>query len=75
MYLLPLAGADDSQMFDRVFGRRYDDIGQAPQDTLLRRAIVNHILAGGQFRTAACILLPEDLNWGAKVYRTYTQPE
>jgi hypothetical protein len=69
MYLLPLAGADDSQMFDRVFGRRYDDIRQAPQDTLLRRAIVNHILAGGQFRTAACILLPEDLDWGAKVYR------
>jgi len=69
MYLLPLAGADDSQMFDRVFGRRYDDIRQAPRDTLLRRAIVNHILAGGQFRAAACILLPEDLNWGAKVYR------
>ena len=69
MYLLPLAGADDSQMFDRVFGRRYDDIRQAPQDTLLRRAIVNHILAAGEFRTAACILLPEDLDWGARVYR------
>ena len=69
MYLLPLAGADDSQMFDRVFGLRYDDIRQAPQDTLLRRTIANHILAGGQFRTAACILLPEDLDWGAKVYR------
>jgi hypothetical protein len=69
VYLLPAAGADDSQMFDRVFGRRYDDIRQAPRDTLLRRAIVNHILAGGQFRTAACILLPEDLNWGAKMYR------
>jgi hypothetical protein len=69
MYLLPLAGADDSQMFDRVFGRRYDDIRQAPQDTLLRRTIVKHILAAGEFRTAACILLPEDLDWGAKVYR------
>ena len=69
VYLLPAAGADDSQIFERVFGRRYDDIRQAPQDTLLRRAIVNHILAGGQFCLAACILLPEDLDWGAKVYR------
>jgi hypothetical protein len=69
MYLLPLAGADDSQMFDRVFGLSYDDIRQAPQDTLLRRAIVSHILAAGEFRTAACILLPEDLDWGARVYR------
>jgi len=69
VYLLPAAGADDSQMFDRVFGRRYDDIRQAPQDTMLRRVIVNHILAAGEFRTAACILLPDDLNWGAKVYR------
>jgi hypothetical protein len=56
-------------MFERVFGRRYDDIRQAPQDTLLQRAIVNHILAGGQFRAAACILLPSDLDWGKKVYR------
>jgi len=69
VYLLPAAGADDSQMFDRVFGRRYDDIRQAPQDTLLRQAIVNHILAAGEFRTAACILLPEDMDWGAKVYK------
>jgi hypothetical protein len=69
VYLLPAAGADDSQMFERVFGRRYDDIRQAPQDTLLRRVIVNHILAAGEFRTAACILLPDDLDWGAKVYR------
>jgi hypothetical protein len=74
VYLLPLPGADDRQMFERVFGRRYDDIRQAPQDTLLQRAIVKHILAGGQFRTAACILLPNDLAWGAKVYRMRASP-
>ena len=72
VYLYPLPGAGDEAMFDRVFGRRYDgdEIASAPRDTALRRAIVDHVLAGGRFRAGGCVLFPEDLDWGRKVYRT-----
>ena len=69
VYLYPLPGAGDEQTFERVFGRRFDDLGDAPRDTALRRAIVAHLRGGGHFHAGGMLLFPEDLNWGRKVYR------
>jgi hypothetical protein len=69
VYLFPLRGAGDEQLFERAFGRKYEDIRQAPRDTVLRRAVVDHILAGGHFQAGGCLLWPQDVDWGRKVYR------
>jgi len=69
VYLYPLPGASDGATFDRVFGRRYADLADAPRDTALRREIVRHVQAGGHFHGGGCLLFPEDLDWGGRVYR------
>lgn len=46
-YLLP-ALSDDKQTWERVFGSKPDDLAGAPRDTSLRRAILDHYLAGGR---------------------------
>ena len=68
-YLHPVPDANDNQLFERVFGGRFDNIDEAPRDTALRHAIVAHIKSGGSFRSGAGVLFPEDLDWGAQVYR------
>ena len=68
MHLYPLPNAGDWGLFERVFGRRYDDISAAPRDTALRRAIIDHMLAGGHFHAGGCLLFPEDLDWGSEAY-------
>lgn len=47
-YLLPTL-SDDRQTWERVFGARPDDLAKAPRDSSLRRAILDHVLAGGRF--------------------------
>ena len=69
VYLYPSPHPSDEQTFERVFGRRYENIDDAPRDTTLRRAIVQHVRAGGQFHGGVCLLFPEDLRWGERVYR------
>jgi hypothetical protein len=64
-YLLPLVEANDNQMFERVFLKRYDNIDEAPQTTSVQTAIVAHMKAGGRFRNAKAILLPKDAGWNA----------
>lgn len=39
---------DDGQTFERVFGGKPDDLTKAPRDTALRRAILDHVLAGNR---------------------------
>ena len=68
LYLLP-GGSDNRVTLERVFGTVPADLRQAPRDTALRRAIVDHLLAGGHLRAGAAFLLPEDLCWGTGVYR------
>lgn len=74
MYLLPVPRANSRQTYERVFGIAFEDlsperIGEAPQATSLQRILVQHVKAGGRWRTGACVLFPEDLHWGAQVYR------
>jgi hypothetical protein len=68
VYLLP-SRADGRNTLARVFGAVPDDLTTAPRDTALRRAILNHLLAGGHLSAGRCFLLPEDLRWGEQVYR------
>lgn len=69
VYLYPLPDAEDSQMFERVFGDRPETIESAPRDTMMRRLIVEHILAGGHFHAGGMLLFARDLDWGRRVYR------
>ena len=68
-YLHPVPNSDDQQTFERVFGRKFDDLNEAPQDTSLQRAIIKHVKNGGCWRSGGGILLPDDLKWGEQVYR------
>jgi hypothetical protein len=69
MYLLPAAG-DGRSALEWVFGGVPADLRQAPRDTTLRRALLDHVLGGGHLRGGSCFLLPADLpRWGADTYR------
>ena len=67
-YLLPLAGTDDAQFTERVFGGPVDDWDAAPQDTSLRRMAVAHVRAGGRWRCGSGFRLWADLDAPADVY-------
>lgn len=68
-YLTPLPNADDAQLFERVFGHKPDDPATLPRNTSLRRAVLEHVEAGGRFYGAGAIIFAEDLAWGESVYR------
>ncbi len=73
-YLLPIPNADDNQTFERVFGKKYDNIEDAPRKTSLQRAIIEHCQKGGHWRSTGMIYLPDDVRfWGQTVYRTQLQ--
>jgi hypothetical protein len=69
-YLYPVSKANDSQMFLRVFGsldfREHPEL--APRQTSLQRLILDHIQTGGRWRSGGCLMLPEDFNWGDRIY-------
>jgi hypothetical protein len=76
VYLLPSASSGNSTM-ERVFGRvpaTREELAALPRDTTLRRAIVDHLLAGGQIGSGRCFLFPRDFRWGAQVYRRARWP-
>jgi len=68
-YLHPVPKANDNQLFERVFGKRFENIDQAPQDSSLQRTIIDLIKAGGTWRDGGAVLFPENLDWGRAVYR------
>jgi hypothetical protein len=72
-YLAPLPNADDSQLFERVFGHKPADPSALPRDTSLRKAVLEHVDAGGSFYGAGAFMFPEDLAWGESVYRRGTR--
>ena len=69
-HLLPRPKASDGQTMERVFGSKPSDWSTAPRDTSLRRAIADHAQNGGVWRDGAGLLLRDDLDWGAQVYRS-----
>lgn len=68
VYLFPILSTEQSAL-ERVFGEVPEDLTRCPKDTSLRRAIIDHLLAGGHLRGGGCFLLPKDLSWGKQVYR------
>jgi hypothetical protein len=56
--------SDDLDPFFRVFGGKPADLHAAPRDTTLRRAMLDHTLAGGAFRQAGGFILIDGLDWG-----------
>ncbi|MBU0715379.1 MAG: DUF5596 domain-containing protein [Verrucomicrobia bacterium] len=50
-YLHPVPGASDAQTYERVFGRSYENIDEAPQTTSLQRTLVAHVKAGGRWHS------------------------
>jgi len=69
MYLVPLAGNQEDAL-EWVFDGQQADLGRAPRDTSLRRAVLNHLEAGGELGGGGCFLFPEDQPaWGTDVYR------
>lgn len=51
----PVTNANDSQMFERVFGGPVKDLASAPRDTSLRATILDEMARGRRWRTAGGI--------------------
>ena len=45
-HLYPLANSNDHQIMERVFGKRPEDLAQAPQNNSLQKAVIQHIQNG-----------------------------
>jgi hypothetical protein len=71
-YLYPTPGASNHQTYERVFDDAKIEIPTAPQRSSLQRAIVQHVNAGGRWRSGGALYFPEDLGWGEQVYRRRT---
>ena len=56
-YLYPVPGASDEQTYERVFGRYYENIDEAPQTTSLQRTLVAHVKAGGRWHSGGGFIL------------------
>jgi hypothetical protein len=69
-YLFPLP-SDGAEGMYFIFGTWKIDLATAPRDTRLRRAIIDHLAAGGLLRNGGFFLLPEDVGkFGSEPYRT-----
>ena len=75
VYLFPRR-LDENGILRRAFGALPADPARAPHDTTLRRALLERLCSGRPLtpRAGACFLLPDDLDWGAQVYRTQKFP-
>ena len=67
-YLFPIFSSGRSG-FERIFRRDVQNLSKAPRNTRLRRAVLDHLQAGGYLRGGGALLFVEDLNWGAQVYQ------
>jgi hypothetical protein len=69
MYLIPVVG-NQADVLDWVFDGAYSNPAQAPRDTALRRAVLDHLRRGGRLHGGGCFLLFADLPaWGTAGYR------
>lgn len=74
-YLFPIP-LDSRYLLSRVFGEVPDNIAVAPRKTGFQRALAEFLHGGGRLQPSGggCFLLPEDLDWGAQVYRRQDFP-
>lgn len=76
LYLYPLPNQPDSRSgLHFVFGTQDIDLAGAPRDTSLRRALLDHLEAGGRLLGGGMFLLLEDFPaFGSQVYRHMAAP-
>jgi hypothetical protein len=68
-YLFPLNARGGRSGLERIFGPYTHDLATAPRDSSMRRAVLDHIQAGGVLISGGCLLWPEHLTqWGTHVY-------
>jgi hypothetical protein len=74
-YLVPIP-SHPRYFLSQIFGEAPQDLTKAPRNTSLQRAILEFLEAGGELRPAGGggFLLPQDLDWGAQVYRRQSYP-
>ena len=60
-HLLPVLG-NENQCYGIVFGDANADISTSPRDTLLRRAIIDHVSAGNRMRSTAGFMTMAEVN-------------
>ena len=73
LYLYPLANHPNSRSgLHFVFGTNDVDPATAPRDTSLRRALLDHLDAGGRLLGGGMFLLLEDFVWHAGLPATFT---
>ena len=74
LYLYPYPSGDRSGLYF-VFGTEQVDPATAPRDTSLRRALLDHLQAGGRLITGGMFMLTEDFeNFGTQHYRSHWPP-
>jgi hypothetical protein len=74
-YLFAIGMRPDSTI-EAVLGQLPADLCRAPRETRLQRALLDILQAGGRIGHGGggCLLLPEDFDWGAQVYRRQQWP-
>ena len=69
LYLHPIPSGDRSGLVF-VFGKDDIDLNTAPRDTSLRRALLDHLVAGGSLINGGMFMLLEDFaHFGTQFYR------
>ena len=69
LFLFPIPSGDRSGVYF-VFGRDDVDVDTAPRDTSMRRALLDHMAAGGRLIGGGMFMLLEDFrHFGTQVYR------
>lgn len=69
-YLFPTEENGAASLW-RIFGESAEAMpaDDLPTDTVMRRAVVRHLKAGGALRSGGAFFLADDLPWGRQVYR------
>ncbi len=66
-YLFPHSGSKDF-LWEYVFGKKYPDPATAPQDTLLRKAVLDWIAQGNELFDLPGVMLHSPEQWGSQPY-------
>lgn len=71
LYLYPIPSGDRSGL-RFIFGKDDIDVSTAPRDTSLRRALLNHLQAGGRLIGGGMFFLCEDFDeFGNQIYQRH----
>lgn len=75
VYLVPSPSGSPIGLYF-IFGDDKVDLATAPRDTSLRRAVIDHLQAGGELRVGGMFLLPEEIDkFGTQPYRSNWPPK